>query len=83
MTEPDVPQIAKHLADLRLQVNALETAAKNASLPETLQQVRRTIWWTSVIIAAALLVSAGIRYWEDSRIRTLENRIEVLEHRKP
>ena len=82
MTEPDVAQIAKHLADLRLQVNALEVAAKSASLPETLQQMRHTIWWTAVVVAAALLASAGIRYWEDSRVRALEERVEVLEHRQ-
>lgn len=80
MTEQAVAQVAKQLADLRLQVNALETVSKGASLPEMLKQTRRTITWSALVIAIALIVSSVIKIYGDTRIKNLEDRIQALEH---
>lgn len=82
MTEHAIALVAKQLADLRLQVNALEVVAKAGSLPEMLKQTRRTILWTSVFVAIALLGSSIVRVWNDSKTRSLEQRVEMLEHGK-
>jgi hypothetical protein len=79
MTEQDVGQVARQLADLRLQVSALEVAAKAGSLPEMLKQTRRTIFWSAGVVALALIVSSSVRACDDSRVRALEHRIEQLE----
>ncbi len=82
MTEQAIAQVAKQLADLRLQVNALQIVAKNGSLPEMLKQTRRTIWLSALLVAVALLVSGYLHMRGDSRTRALEQRIERLEHDK-
>jgi hypothetical protein len=79
MTDQDVSAVVRQLADLRLQVNALEVAAKNGSLPEMLKQTRRTILWSAVAVAIALIVSSTFRACSDSRVQALEHRIETLE----
>ena len=81
MAPTEVDQVARGLADLRLQVNALEVVAKSASLPETIAQARKTVRWSAVIVAVALVVSSLIKLWGDERVRSLEKRIEVLEAR--
>lgn len=70
----------RQLADLRMQVNALEVTAKNGSLPEMLKQTRRTIMWSAVLVAAALIISSTFRACSDHRVNALEHRIEALEH---
>jgi hypothetical protein len=79
MAPADVDQVSRSLADLKLQVNALETVAKNASLPETVAQARKTVRWSAIIVAVALIVSSLIKFWGDERVRSLEKRIEQLE----
>ncbi len=74
-------QVARQIADLRLQVNALEVAAKNGSLPEMLRQTRRTILWSALFVGIALVASSFIRaQGEDAKVRSLEQRVEQLEH---
>lgn len=80
MTDQDVSQVARQLADLRMQVNALEVTAKNGSLPEMLKQTRRTIMWSAAVVAAALIISSTFRACTDQRVNALEHRIEALEH---
>ena len=79
MTESDVARVARQVADLRLQVDALQVIAKSASLPETMNAVRKTIRISAILICCALLVSSVIRAWDDRQVRALEERIEVLE----
>ena len=79
MTEQDVAVVARQLADLRMQVNALEVTAKHASLPEMLRQTRRTIMWSAALVAVALIISSAFRACEDSHVNALEHRIEALE----
>ena len=81
MAPLEVDQVARGLADLRLQVNALEVVAKSVSLPETIAQARKTVRWSAVVVAAALIVSSLIKFWGDERVRSLEKRIEQLEAR--
>jgi hypothetical protein len=79
MAPSEVDQVARGLANLRLQVDALETVAKSASLPETVAQARRTVRWSALFVAIALIVSSLIKFWGDERVRSLEKRIEQLE----
>jgi hypothetical protein len=79
MAPADVDNVARGLANLRLQVDALETVAKNASLPETVAQARRTVRWSAFVVALALVISSLIKFWGDERVRSLEKRIELLE----
>lgn len=79
MSEQVVAQVAQQVADLRLQVSALEVAAKNGSLPEMLKQTRRTITWSAILVAAALIISSAFRACSDARVSALERRIETLE----
>jgi hypothetical protein len=81
MAPNEVDQVARGLANLRLQVDAIETVAKNASLPETIAQARKTVRGSAVIVAIALIVSSLIKFWGDEHVRSLENRIEQLEVR--
>lgn len=81
MAPLEVDQVARGLADLRLQVNALETVAKSASLPETIAQARKTVRWSAIVVAVALVLSSLIKFWGDERVRSLEKRIEQLETR--
>jgi hypothetical protein len=81
MAPGDVDQVARGLANLRLQVDALETVAKNASLPETIAQARKTVRWSAIIVAIALIVSSLVKLYGDERVRSLEKRIEQLEAR--
>lgn len=80
MTDQAVAQVAKQLADLRLQVNALEVVAKNGSLPEMLRQTRRTIFFSALLVAVALLASGFMHVWGDAQTRSLRQRVEQLEH---
>jgi hypothetical protein len=75
----EVDQVARGLADLRLQVNALEIVAKAASLPETVAQARRTVRWSAFVVAIALVLSSIIRYYGDRHVDAFEKRLEHLE----
>ena len=79
MAPTEIEQVARALADLRLQVHALERVAKSASLPETVAQVRATVRWAAVIVAAALVLSSLIRLYGDDHVRSLEKRLDQLE----
>ena len=80
MDEQAVPtQVIRQIADLRMQVAALETTTKHASLPEMLKQTRRTIFWSALLVAIALVVSSVVRVCSDSKARALEDRIQQLE----
>ena len=79
MTESDIIRVARQVADLRLQLDALQTVAKASSLPETLNATRKTIKISALIIACALLISSVVRAWDDRTIRALEDRIGKLE----
>lgn len=85
MPDIDVPRVAKDIANLRMQINALEAAAKNQSIPATVQEARATLRWSAIVIAAALLVSSLLKYRSDSRVERLEKRVEMLEkyHTQP
>lgn len=77
--KPPAPDaVALQIANLRIQVSTLEAAAKTGSLPEMLRQTRKTMVWSAVLVAIALLGSSVIRWWSD---RALDQRLEVLEHR--
>lgn len=78
-----VSPLEKEVANLRLQLNALERAAKDVSLPEAVTRMRKTVKWSSIIIAVALVVSALISRIRDVKIRALEERIERLEKALP
>jgi uncharacterized membrane protein len=80
MNEQTSAQLVKQLANLRLQVSALEDTARSGSLPGMLKQTRRTILWSAVLVAIALLGSSVIRVWSDTKARSLEQRVEQLEH---
>lgn len=73
-------RLLKGLANLELQVNALQASTKDGSLPGMLKQTRRTIFWSAVLVAAALLGSSFVKAWSDSRTRSFEQRVEQLEH---
>ena len=73
--------MSRGLADLKLQVNARETVAKNVSLPETIAQARRTVRWSAIIVALARVVSSLVRCYGDARAQSLEKRVELLEAR--
>ena len=80
MTDQLAAQIAKQLADLRLQVNAIEVVSKGSSLPGMLKQTRKTVTWSAIVIAGALIVSSIIKLYGDTRVEKLEDRIQMLEH---
>lgn len=82
MAPVDYDQVSKHLADLRLQVNALTIAAKDASLSHMLAQTRRTMHIATVVIALALVSSASIKACSDARVDSFEHRLDVLERAK-
>jgi hypothetical protein len=73
------PQVIRQIADLRMQVAALETTTKNASLPEMLKQTRRTIFWSALLVALALVISSMVRVCSDSKAKAFEERIQQLE----
>jgi len=79
MPDQTVTQFTKQMADLRMQVNALEVSAKNGSLPEMLKQTRRTISLSAILVAVALIASSFVRACDDTRVKSLEHRIESLE----
>jgi len=79
MDEQVVLQVTRQVADLRMQVAALETTTKNASLPEMLKQTRRTIFWSALLVAIALVASSVVRVCSDSKVKALEDRIQQLE----
>lgn len=83
--EDDVARVARHLADLRMQVSSLEASAKLGSPQEMLKQTRSTVRWSAIIVALALLGSALIKLWSDKRVEALEKRVELLEkyHQAP
>lgn len=75
--------LEKEVANLRLQLNALEKATREASLPEAIARMRKTVKWSSIVIAVALVVSALISMARDRELRALEERIERLEKALP
>jgi len=79
MTKAEIGQVVKQLADLRLQVSALEATAKSVSLPASVRQVRTTIRWSAILVAIALVVSSIIKVYGDRYVEALERRVEMLE----
>jgi hypothetical protein len=79
MAPSDVDPVVRSLANLRLQVSALETAAQQATMPEAMRQARRTVRGSALLVAVALVVSSVIRFWGDEHVRSLETRVERLE----
>lgn len=75
----DATRVARDIADLRIQVNALEVAAKPESLPVLLRETRSTVRWSAAVIAIALVVSSLVKYCNDNRVEHLEKCIEALE----
>lgn len=71
---------ARDLANLKLQMDALQKSVQNASLPEAFAMMRSTMKWSAMIIAAALLVSSIIRLVSDNEVRELRRRVEKLEN---
>jgi hypothetical protein len=81
MPEEAVPKVRERVdtANLRLELNALESKINAASLPEALRSVRRTVAWGAILIAVALIVSSVIHTWGSSKVDRLERRVELLE----
>lgn len=73
-------QAARDIANLKLQMDALQKTAQTASLPEALTKMRATVKWSAVIIAIALVISSVLRLVADSDVRDLRRRIEKLEN---
>lgn len=69
----------RQVANLRLQLAALEETTKAASLPTAVSSLRKTVTWSAIVIALALVLSSLIRMWSDDRVHVLEKRIEQLE----
>lgn len=81
MAPQEIDEVAKKLANVRLQVSALQEAAKDGSLPETLQQTRRTVLWSALLVAVALIASSTYKSCSDEREHAFEQRLSVFEHR--
>ena len=79
MAPPEVDIVARGLANLRLQVDALEVVVKSTSLPASIAKARKTVRWSALFVALALIVSSVIKLVGDERVRSLEKRIEQLE----
>lgn len=80
MAPTDLDRVAKNVADLRMQVSALEVVTKNASLSSTLQQVRVTVRWCAVLVSIALVASAVIRSCgDDLALQRLGRRVDAIE----
>lgn len=75
--------VEQQIANLRLEVSALETATKVASLPHAVVQMRRTMALSALGVALALIVSSVIRMYDSDRYHSLEHRIELLERGLP
>lgn len=71
---------ARDVANLKLQIDALQKSVQSASLPEAFVAMRSTMKWSAVIIAVALLVSSIIRLVSDNEVRELRHRMEKLEN---
>lgn len=69
------------IANLRLQMTALEASTKTASLPEAVAKVQHTIKWSAAIVAVALVASSLVRLVIDDRVAGLERRVIQLEKR--
>lgn len=83
MNGPEDPRWAQHLADLRLQVSALESATKAASYIDVLHKTRRTFMLAALLLSAALITSAFIRNCQNSQIRALQHRLDDIERVTP
>lgn len=73
------PTLEMQVVNLRLQLDALQKATQEASLPEAVTKMRNTVKWSAMGIAIALIVSSLVRMFEASEIKSLEKRIERLE----
>lgn len=71
--------LEQQIANLRLQLDALEKSTKAASLPEAVVAMRKTVKWSAIVIAVALVVSSLVRLASDQRIDELEKRVQLLE----
>lgn len=80
MPEGDA-RVVRDLADLQMQVNALQVAAKNESLVASMKETRVTMRWSAIVIAAALVISSTMKLCGDSRVETLEKQVQALERR--
>jgi hypothetical protein len=79
MAETDTSRVVRDIADLRMQVHALEVTARNETLPASVKEARSTLRWSAIVIAAALVVSSLLKYCGDGRVERLEKRVEALE----
>lgn len=79
MPDLDVPRVVRDIANLRMQVNALEVTARNESLPTSMKETRSTMRWSAAVIAVALVLSSAVKFCGDSQVQRLEKRVEVLE----
>lgn len=70
---------ARDLANLRLEINALASRMEAASLPDALRSVKRTITWSAVGIAVALVLSGLLHLWGSTKVDRLEERVLRLE----
>lgn len=71
--------VEQQIANLRLQMDALEKTTRAASLPDAVSAMRRAIKWSAVVIAIALVASSLVRLVTDQRVERLEKRVELLE----
>ena len=76
-------QVSREIANLKLQIDALQKTAQAASLPEAIAKMRGTVRWSAVAIAVALVVSSIVRMVSDSEVRELRTRVERLEKSLP
>lgn len=75
--------LEQQIANLRLQIDALEKSAKTASLPDSISGMRRTVRWSAILVAAALIVSSVVHLVSNDHVQALEQRVEVLEKKLP
>lgn len=73
--------LEQQIANLRLQIDALGKATRAASLPGAVRAVRRTVRWSAVLIALALVASSMVRLVYDRRVEAVERRMDALEKR--
>lgn len=75
----DLDTLTRAVANLRLQLAALDKATHASSIPEAVARMRRAVTWSAAAIAVALLVSALVTMYTNSRALALEQRVDTLE----
>ncbi len=79
MEESDDKAHARELANLRLEISALASRMSAATLPDAIKGVRRTVKWSALGIAIALLANGVLHVWGSTKLEHLEQRVERLE----